>query len=118
MESFIQEEREFYSSLSRAMASLVPGAIYSLQGDNYDSIEWHEDNTLDKPTEQETIDKRAELAAEWDSKYIEVGIKRKGEYPPLEDFADAMYWNSKGDDTKLTAYYAACEAVKTKYPKE
>ena len=118
MESFIQEEKELYSSLSRAMASLVPGAIYSLQGDNYDSIEWHEDNTLDKPTEQETIDKRAELAAEWDSKYIEVGIKRKGEYPPLEDFADAMYWNSKGDDTKLTAYYAACEAVKTKYPKE
>ena len=118
MESFIKEEKEFYSSLARAMASLVPGAIYSLQGDNYDSIEWNEDNTLDKPTEQETIDKRAELAAEWDSLHKEVGMKRKEEYPPLEDFADAMYWNSKGDDSKLTEYYAACEAVKTKYPKE
>ena len=38
-------------------------------------------------------------------------------YPPLEDFADAMYWNSKGDSTKLEAYYAACEKVKTDNPK-
>lgn len=42
---------------------------------------------------------------------------RKGEYPPLVDFADAMYWASKGDNTKLDNYYAACEAVKQKYPK-
>ena len=38
-------------------------------------------------------------------------------YPQLEDFADAMYWNSKGDSTKLEAYYAACEKVKTDNPK-
>jgi len=38
-------------------------------------------------------------------------------YPPLEDFADAMFWNSKGDSTKLEAYYAACEKVKTDNPK-
>ena len=38
-------------------------------------------------------------------------------YPPLADFADAMYWNSKGDSTKLEAYYAACEKVKTDNPK-
>tara|TARA_R100000231_G_scaffold75236_3_gene58667 strand:- start:863 stop:1174 length:312 start_codon:yes stop_codon:yes gene_type:complete len=38
-------------------------------------------------------------------------------YPPLGDFADAMYWNSKGDSTKLEAYYAACEKVKTDNPK-
>jgi len=38
-------------------------------------------------------------------------------YPSLGDFADAMYWNSKGDSTKLTAYYAACEKVKTDNPK-
>ena len=118
MESLINEEREIYSSLARAMASLVPGALYNLQGNDYDSIEWHEDNTLDKPTEAEVTAERNRLSAEWDSKYMEVSIKRKAEYPPLEDFADAMYWNSKVDDTKLTAYYAACEAVKTKYPKE
>jgi len=38
-------------------------------------------------------------------------------YPSLGDFADAMYWNSKGDSSKLTAYYAACEKVKTDTPK-
>ena len=38
-------------------------------------------------------------------------------YPLLADFADAMYWNSKGDSTKLEAYYAACEKVKTDNPK-
>ena len=43
--------------------------------------------------------------------YAKVKYKddRKPLYPPLEDFADAMYWNSKGESPKLEAYYAACE---------
>ena len=54
-----------------------------------------------------------------DSDYAKVKYKddRKPLYPPLEDFADAMYWNSKGDSTKLEAYYAACEKVKNDNPK-
>jgi len=44
--------------------------------------------------------------------------KRHPEYPPLTDLADALYHQSKGDETKLTAYLAKCEAVKQKYPKE
>ena len=44
-------------------------------------------------------------------------LERQLLYPPLEDFADAMYWNSKGDSSKLTAYYTACEKVKTDNPK-
>ena len=46
--------------------------------------------------------------------YIE---NRAAEYPPLVDLADALYHQSKGDETKLTAYLSECEAVKTKYPK-
>lgn len=46
-----------------------------------------------------------------------VKAQRAPAYPPLADFVDAMYWNSKGDDSKLTAYYAACEKVKTDNPK-
>tara|TARA_R100000773_G_C4214372_1_gene113323 strand:- start:285 stop:629 length:345 start_codon:yes stop_codon:yes gene_type:complete len=42
---------------------------------------------------------------------------RRRAYPNIGDFADAMYWNSKGDSSKLTAYYAACEKVKTDNPK-
>ena len=44
--------------------------------------------------------------------------KRIKEYPPLTDLADALYHQSKGDETKLTAYLAKCEVVKQKYPKE
>ena len=47
----------------------------------------------------------------------EVAAMRKAEYPPIEDFADAMYWHSRGDDTRLNAYYEKVQAVKLKYPK-
>ena len=54
-----------------------------------------------------------------DADYAKVKYKddRQPLYPSLGDFADAMYWNSKGDSTKLEAYYAACEKVKTDNPK-
>ena len=54
-----------------------------------------------------------------DSDYAKVKYKdeRQPLYPSLGDFADAMYWNSKGDSTKREEYYAACEKVKTDNPK-
>ena len=54
-----------------------------------------------------------------DSEYAKVKYKddRQPLYPSLGDFADAMFWNSKGDSSKLTAYYTACEKVKTDNPK-
>ena len=38
-------------------------------------------------------------------------------YPPLADLADAYYWAQKGDDSKMTAYVAACDKVKSDNPK-
>jgi len=61
--------------------------------------------TYNETTVQAYIDAHAYIA------------KRQPEYPPLTDLADALYHQSKGDETKLTAYLAKCEAVKTKYPK-
>ena len=57
--------------------------------------------------------------AELDEEYAKTAYQsvRQPLYPSLGDFADAMYWNSKGDSTKLEAYYAACEKVKTDNPK-
>ena len=70
----------------------------------------------DVVVEQSKIDTaRATLDAEAAATAYQ--FKRKYLYPPLRDFADAMYWNSKGDSTKLEAYYAACEKVKTDNPK-
>lgn len=57
----------------------------------------------------------AEIAAEQAA--TEYQRQRAPEYPSMAAFADAMYWNSTGDSTKLDEYYAACAAVKAKYPK-
>jgi hypothetical protein len=40
--------------------------------------------------------------------------KRQAEYPPITDYLDAVV---KGDQAQIDAYIAACQAVKTKYPK-
>jgi hypothetical protein len=40
--------------------------------------------------------------------------KRRAEYPPIENYMDGLV---KGDQAQMDAYIAACQAVKTKYPK-
>lgn len=57
----------------------------------------------------------AEIAAEQAATAYQ--RQRQPEYPPISDLADALFWASRGDDSKLTEYYSACEAVKQKYPK-
>ena len=57
----------------------------------------------------------AELQADYDSKQYQ--RDRQPEYPDLAVLADALYWSNQGDNTKLDEYYAACSAVKAKYPK-
>ena len=59
----------------------------------------------------ELVKIRAEAAA------TEYQRQRAPEYPSMADLADALYWNATGDSTKLDEYYAACAAVKAKYPK-
>tara|TARA_R100000234_G_scaffold48927_1_gene29339 strand:+ start:245 stop:550 length:306 start_codon:yes stop_codon:yes gene_type:complete len=65
---------------------------------------------------QSNID-AARVTLDAEAAAIAYKFTRQPLYPPLEDFADAMYWNSKGDSSLLTAYYAACEKVKTDNPK-
>ena len=40
--------------------------------------------------------------------------KRQREYPPITDYLDGVV---KGNQAQIDAYIAACQAVKTKYPK-
>jgi len=76
---------------------------------------------FDKDGKSVTLDQSKIDAARTtlDADYAKIKYKddRQPLYPSLGDFADAMYWNSKGDSTKLEAYYAACEKVKTDNPK-
>ena len=39
---------------------------------------------------------------------------RRNEYPPFADYLDGVV---KGNKAQIDAYIAACQAVKTKYPK-
>ena len=66
--------------------------------------------------EQSKID-AARVTLDAEAAAIAYQSTRQPLYPSLGDFADAMYWNSKGDSSKLEAYYAACEKVKTDNPK-
>ena len=40
--------------------------------------------------------------------------KRQAEYPPYTDYLDGVV---KGNQSQIDTYIAACQAVKTKYPK-
>lgn len=42
---------------------------------------------------------------------------RRDAYPPVADLADALVHQANGDSAAMTAYVAACNAVKAQYPK-
>jgi len=97
-----------------AIKSLRPGAQWRITETDYSSLVWA-DEIQTKPTKAELEAEVIRLQAEYEAK--DYARQRAPEYPSLADLADAMYWASKGDNTKLDNYYAACEAVKLKYPK-
>jgi len=89
----------------------------------YSSVVRIDDSTgaFDADGNQVTLDQALVDAAEAEINAEQAATayqrQRAPEYPPAADLADGLYWASKGDNTKLTEYYEACEAVKTKYPK-
>ena len=44
-------------------------------------------------------------------------VLRERAYPPLADFADALYWQAQGDETKMQDYLTRCGSVKQRYKK-
>lgn len=48
---------------------------------------------------------------------VDYRIKRVEEYPPVTEFADALYWKEQGDPTKYEAWLARCAEVKARFPK-
>lgn len=66
---------------------------------------WLPDCTLITDEEAETLRPLVQLT------YAQ---KRAAEYPPMTDYLDGIV---KGDQGQIDAYIAACQTVKTKYPK-
>lgn len=103
--------------LCEAIYELGNGKGFQVSGTTYDNFVV-ESSDAENPVvfdRDAVITKARELETAYNSKDYQ--RKRQPEYPDMADLADALYWSSKGDNTKLDAYYAACEAVKTKYPK-
>jgi hypothetical protein len=101
-------------TIHQAISSLLSGAEFSIRDNDYNQIDWW-DEVYKKPSKDEVEAEIARIQAEYDAK--EYQRLRAPEYPDLKELADALYWSSKDDNTKLDEYYAKCEAVKTKYPK-
>jgi hypothetical protein len=100
--------------IAEAIHSLRPSAAWTLDGETYEGLTWLDSQQL-PPSKEEVLIEAERLRLRAIS--LKYQIERRHNYPPLSEFADAMYWASKGDQTKLDAYYAACEAVKIAYPK-
>lgn len=101
-------------TIASALDSLRPKSSYIVTDNTYEGIQW-EDTVQEKPTKEEVLNELSRLQEEYNSK--EYQRLRKVEYPPLEDLADALYWQSQGDDTKMQEYINAINKVKLAYPK-
>ena len=97
--------------ITHAIQSLYPGVAWSIRGVDYKTLRWT-DSQIDKPTKAQLDAEVARLNREWDR--AEYQRKRKAEYPPIEDYLDAVV---KGDAAQLQRYTDACLAIKAKYPK-
>lgn len=102
--------------LSRALKSLYPDAEWVIENEDFNKIKWVKNAPTPLPTYEDLEAEALKLEQkEEQEKYRSL---RRNEYPPLSDLADALYWQAQGDKSKMTAYIAAVDAVKQKYPKE
>jgi hypothetical protein len=92
---------------SQALAALLPGVAWTLKNDDLSTLQVPNGVTPPSPTQV--------------ANYIASKLykeQRASLYPSIKDLADALVHQDMGDNgTAVKAYYAACEAVKAKYPK-
>ena len=106
------QDRSLHTFFAEALHNLCPETKWALYGDTYEDIEWQ---SGEQPSKEVVEAEALRLQTLWTN--TEYQRLRRPEYPPMSDYLDAVYWQSKGDDSKMTAYLAAVEAVKSKYPK-
>lgn len=95
---------------STALVSLRPNAVWALNGDTYEGLDW-KDKHQTKPTKEELDAEVARLQAEHER--TEYQRQRATEYPPIGDQLDALW---KGGEA-AAEMLAKVQAVKNKYPK-
>lgn len=96
-------------SINAALRSLRPGAEWFLLGQDYSGLKWLDKNQT-KPTEDEIVQKQAEL--EYQEEVNEYQRQRAREYPSYADQFDQIYHEG------VDAWKSIIQTVKDKYPKQ
>ena len=95
--------------ISDALQVLRPGAEWSIGNNSYSQLDWL-DTEQTKPTEEEIVQKIAELTYQ---KEVEVyKEQRAAEYPPYADQFDKIFHSG------VNAWKTQIRAIKDKYPKQ
>jgi hypothetical protein len=95
--------------ISAAILSLRPGAVWSLLGNNYEDLQWSDENELPPPTEEEVLKEAKRLANEWQNKQYQ--RDRILEYPSIQNQLDLLYHGG------LDVWKEEINKIKQKYPK-
>lgn len=97
--------------LVRALIKLRPNALWKVNGDTYDDIEWLDENET-KPTEEEVNQAITEVTAERESNLYK-GQRREA-YGSLEAQLDMLYWDKKNGTNKWVEFI---DQIKKDIPK-
>ncbi len=97
------------SYFTRALEILKPNSEWVVTGDQYSRLTWI-DTEQTKPTEEEIVQKIAEL--EYQEEVNEYQRQRAAEYPAYADQFDKIYHSG------VTAWKTQIKTVKDKYPKQ
>ncbi len=98
----------FYQTVEKFAQQYNTGFL--IRGDDlYENVSWEK---TPHPTKEEIDSEVARLNADWAAK--EYQRKRQLEYPPMEEYIDAVV---KNDTAAINSYIASCQAIKAKYPK-
>ena len=95
--------------ISDALQVLRPGAEWAIDNNSYAQLTWL-DTEQTKPTEEEVVQKIAELTYQ---KEVEVyKEQRAAEYPPYADQFDKIFHSG------VNAWKTQIRAIKERYPKQ
>jgi hypothetical protein len=95
-----------------ALISLCPGANWTMESFDFDTLNWFENNTYSKPEKKQVEDEIVRLQLAYNATQYQ--RQRAAKYPPITDYIDGVV---KGDQAQIDKYIADCLAVKAMYPK-
>jgi len=95
---------------SDAILKLRPEATFSIVANDYSTLQWY-DQIQTKPTEEEIIDKLAELEEESTKNLYK--LKRQFEYPSIGDQLDDLYHAGLFSEEMMEKI----KEIKDRYPK-